>query len=210
MLYSEMPDMSSLDHDFLPHQKRSPQPAVLGERTSDLSGTSPLQPTTNGRTPPPLAGGQQLPGNGRTGITTQPPGTGNWNGNNHLNGLPPPISSSPLIGPPLLDQKILPPHGQNGDNHNWTSQPHPPIRTLPSDSRDNFSSSRSHMKTNTSDGSNHSSSKSSYERHHPYQRPQSHMQEYEPRFAGGNSKPGLLSRALDPIADQRVAPPRLR
>ena len=203
MLYSEMPDMSSLDHDFLPHQKRSPQPAAMNERTSDLSGTS-LQPTANGR---PQSLGQS-PGNGRMGVTAQPPGTGNWNGNNHLNGvphlIPPPGNDSPA-----QDQKVPPSHRQNGDNHDWTTQPHPSIRTLHSDNRDCTSFSRTHMKTNTSDGSNHSSSNSSsYERHHPYQRPQG----YEPRFAvGGSIKPGFSSRAPEiPIADQRVTPSRLR
>lgn len=200
MLYSEMPDMSSLNQDFLQqqqqHQRRSPQPISGGERGSgEHAGSSSMVPG-NGRT-----GMAPPPGNGRLGGMGQPPGMGNWNGNNHINNEPPP----PPVGHMMQDSYTSNTEPE-GSSH---ERPHPPLQrtTHLSDSRDSNNFCRGPLRTSNS-------SNSSNERLHPYQRPSGYyqgQQVIDPRFTSHLIRPGHVPRPPDSLTfDPRAAASRRR
>ncbi len=192
MLYSEMPDMSSHDQDFLPkqQQKKSPQPGGgPSDRSSEHGPLATQQPTGNGRAP--MATGLS-PSNGRNNMTTHASGTGNWNGNNHHTNDPLPLPTPPL---PLINPNV------NGSDN--TYQPHPPPSfprpTHHSDSRENSSYSRGLRTSNISS--------QVYDRPHPYQRPSSQSLGLDPTLAIG---PASFRPHSSVLADHRVLPPQLR
>ena len=129
MLYSEMPDMSALDHDFLQlqqHQRRSPQPNSVERVAGGSSGE---------RTGIPYI----PPGNGRTSLAP-PPGLGNWNGNNHIGNEPTP--------PPPDDPYGSNVGGSGGSMHERL--PTPQQRPTHHDSKDSNNFCRGPLRTNNS------------------------------------------------------------
>lgn len=182
MLYSEMPDMSALDQDFLQppqqqHARRSPQPNSVDRVGGERAGMT-----------------YTTPGNGRAGMGPSP-GLGNWNGNNHIGNEPPP--------PPPQDHVMQDPYGHNvsgsgGSGHERLLPPQQRPTHL-QDSRDSNNFCRGPLRT----------SASTHERLHPYQRPSANYQGQQAvnsRFTSPPTRPGQESRPLDnPTFDPRAA-----